>query len=562
MLAPTLSRSLLCLATLVCLAILGAAAPAQTYWQPPPTPSGNPTTPDKVLLGKALFWEEQLSSTNSVACGTCHIFSHGGGDPRSSQGLHPGPDGIYGTADDSRGSPGVPKNFGSGSALYGWDASFGSAPQVTPRTAPSVINAAYQTSLFWDGRTEDSVFRDPLTLQVVLTDNAQLENLIAAPPLNEIEMGHAGRSWSDVVAKVQNAQPLALASNLPAPLQAFVAGKSYPQLFQQVYGTPVVDASRVILSIAAYIRTLVSDLTPVDDFTHNNNPTAITSAEFQGFLVFNSFCSGCHLNHVTLPGITPGPIRIEFANSGVRPISEDPGRSLVTGSPVDDGKFKAPDLRNVALRGPFFHNGGPNTLAEVVDFYNRGGDFHVNQSNLMQAVQNQLSATERANLVAVLRAMTDPRVENESPPFDRPTLFAEGPNRNQSFGAATAGSGGRRPRAIAVEPAYLGAPSVTLAVDTVEANQFAFLGLDAAPAPSPIPALGVDIHVALSPAIQLLAPGTTLGSGPGNGHLSWSFAVPAQSSLQGYQLYGQWLVTDPGGTAGFASTAGFRVTVF
>jgi cytochrome c peroxidase len=49
-----------------------ATAAAQTILPPPPTPAGNPTTPNKALLGKALFWDEQLSSSRTMACGTCH----------------------------------------------------------------------------------------------------------------------------------------------------------------------------------------------------------------------------------------------------------------------------------------------------------------------------------------------------------------------------------------------------------------------------------------------------------------------------------------------------------
>ena len=70
--------------------------------QPPPDPPGNPTTAEKALLGKALFWDEQLSSTRTVACGTCHALPTGGSDPRTVIGdprsTHPGADGVFGNA--------------------------------------------------------------------------------------------------------------------------------------------------------------------------------------------------------------------------------------------------------------------------------------------------------------------------------------------------------------------------------------------------------------------------------------------------------------------------------
>src|SRR5262249_48322848 len=69
---------------------------------PPSAPEGNPVTATKAALGKTLFWDEQLSSTRTVACGTCHVASGGGADPRSARqgarSTHPGPDGVFGNA--------------------------------------------------------------------------------------------------------------------------------------------------------------------------------------------------------------------------------------------------------------------------------------------------------------------------------------------------------------------------------------------------------------------------------------------------------------------------------
>lgn len=66
----------------------------------PVAPPQNPTTPEKVVLGKMLFWEEQLSSDNTMACGTCHIPAAGGGEARMPLALHPGQDGNFGTPED------------------------------------------------------------------------------------------------------------------------------------------------------------------------------------------------------------------------------------------------------------------------------------------------------------------------------------------------------------------------------------------------------------------------------------------------------------------------------
>lgn len=89
-----------------------------------------------------------------------------------------------------------------------------------------------------------------------------------------------------------------------------------------------------------------------------------------------------------------------------------------------DGAFKTPGLRNLELTAPFFHNGGTSTLDDVVEFYDRGGDFALaNIDNLDPNIQPLfLTVQEKADLVAFLKALTDWRVKNESAPFDHPSL--------------------------------------------------------------------------------------------------------------------------------------------
>jgi cytochrome c peroxidase len=108
----------------------------------------------------------------------------------------------------------------------------------------------------------------------------------------------------------------------------------------------------------------------------------------------------------------------------------------ITGNIRDavDGSFKVPTLRNVELTGPFFHNGGQSTLEQVVDFYDRGGDsrgdFGVNTTGYKNNPSNlppeilplHLTVTEKANLVAFLKSLTDERVRWEQAPFDHPSL--------------------------------------------------------------------------------------------------------------------------------------------
>src|SRR5438876_145029 len=121
---------------------------------PPPVPPGNPVTATKAYLGKTLFWDEQMSSTRTVSCGTCHHSGNGGTDARSvaaaTTSTNPGADALFGTGDDVRGSAGVPSNNADGTDNN--IAGYGLADQVTGRKTVSYVNAAYAPLLFWDGR--------------------------------------------------------------------------------------------------------------------------------------------------------------------------------------------------------------------------------------------------------------------------------------------------------------------------------------------------------------------------------------------------------------------------
>jgi cytochrome c peroxidase len=117
-------------------------------------------------------------------------------------------------------------------------------------------------------------------------------------------------------------------------------------------------------------------------------------------------------------------------------LGDEPNVAVAAGDRTAvDGAFKTPGLRNVELTAPYFHNGGQLTLRQVVDFYNRGGDrrgpngndttgFGSNPSNLDPDIQNlSLSDTEKDDLVAFLRGLTDERVRYRRAPFDHPQLF-------------------------------------------------------------------------------------------------------------------------------------------
>ena len=217
---------------------------------PAPVPAENPITEPKRVLGKILFWDEQLSSDNTVACGTCHRPGKGGGDPR--QGRHPGADGIMNTDDDTFGSPGVARLDKAGIARE--HKIFGMKPQVGDRTAPSNFGAIWSGYMFWDGRAGPTV-ADPETGKTVIRTGGALENQALGPLQNPAEMAKDSRGWADVDEKLQYARPLALATRLPPDTAAAIkAHPTYPQLFRQAFGDAKIDAVRVAEAIASACR--------------------------------------------------------------------------------------------------------------------------------------------------------------------------------------------------------------------------------------------------------------------------------------------------------------------
>jgi cytochrome c peroxidase len=229
------------------------------------------------------------------------------------------------------------------------------------------------------------------------------------------------------------------------------------------------------LAIQLYESTLVSDNTPFDQFAEGKN--TLSAQQLQGLAIFQDKgrCVNCHSG----PELTSASHRkalsrrLEsmqigneslkiydsgFYNIGVRPTTDDVGAagSDPFGYPLSEtlmsaynngallgngfdaslydpafperanvtGTFKTPSLRNVELTGPYFHNGGKATLMQVVDFYNRGGDFgSENRDNLDPDISPLfLTDPEKESLVAFLVALTDERVRYQRAPFDHPSL--------------------------------------------------------------------------------------------------------------------------------------------
>lgn len=513
---------------------------------PPPAPPGNALTAAKTYLGKVLFWDEQMSSTRTVSCGTCHHSGFGGVDPRTPTAaasvLNPGNDGLNGTADDIRGSFGVPSNNPDGT--YNFIQNYGFNDQVTGRKSVSYVNAAYSPVLFWDGRAT-GVYRDPITSEILLNGGAALESQAAGPPVSSAEMAHGGRDWNDVAARIAASKPLALSPSVPANLSAWVNGRSYAELFAEAFGTPEVTPARISMAIASFERSLFSDQAPID--TANAGITQLTAQEQRGRNTFTTAgCATCHAGNLLTDN--------QFHYIGVRPQNEDTGRFQVTGNNNNRGEFRTPSLRNVELRGSYFHNGQFTTLEQVVAFYNRGGDFNApNKTNQVRPLG--LNQQQQDDLVAFLkRPLTDPRVRNEAAPFDRPTLYTESSRVPQVSGAGRPGSGSFTPQIKAISPPLVGNPNFTVSVSSALGNAQAVLVVDASDPGegTSIPATGSFARVTTN----------TVNTGAGNGWASVGLAIPDSSAVAGKTFFARWYVQDPSAANGFAVSPLVTFTVF
>ena len=487
-----------------------------------PVPSENPITESKRVLGKILFWDEQLSSDNLTACGTCHIPSAAGGEPRF--GMNPGSDLSFATPDDIFGSPGVPRADDAGNYIV--DAIYATDVQVTGRTANVVINAAYATDLFWDGRAT-SEFTDPQTGIVEIAGGGALESQAVGPPLSDVEMAHPDRDWNAISAKLAAARPLALATNIPADMAAALAADaSYPELFETAFGTTEINSKRIAFAMATYQRTLISDQSPWDLWILGDN-AAMTPQQIQGWNAFTgSACAICHIP----PLFTDNT----FRNIGVRPNNQDLGRGAITGFGPDNGRFKTPTLRNTGLRPSFMHTGEFFTMQQVLTFY--AAPAGPGSPNIDPLMPVNLPPQQRGVVDDFIsNALTDPRVENETFPFDRPTLNSELAANPAIIGMGTPDGLGRVPQMVSHNPPLAGSPDFRLGVTNIDEGA------------------SVTLLVSSSPPVGgVLTPDETVGpfsasSGDGVAPVATAFwTVPNDASLDGTAMYFQWLVDSTG----------------
>lgn len=307
--------------TLMLCAALGSALAAASLPQTGPYPEANPPTPEKIALGRALFFDPLLSEDGKVACATCHR-----------------PD----------------RAFTDGGAV-----STGAFGRTGKRSAPSLINVAYRTRLFWHGGSPS------LELQALgpLSDH----NEHALQPEQIVEILRASR---------------------------------YAPEFKRIFGREP-DLTALTQAIASFERTLVSYDSPFDRY-QSGDAHALTASQVRGMDLFydRAECFHCH-NGNNFSDNLPH-------NNASELFNEDIGVAQLSGQDADVGKFITPTLRNIALTAPYMHAGQMKTLREVVQHYNDGGQANPNTDPLVRPLG--LTDQEVTDLVAFLEALTDPTI--------------------------------------------------------------------------------------------------------------------------------------------------------
>ncbi len=317
-------------------------------------PADRVPTPEMAKLGDELFDDKRLSVDGTVSCSTCH-------DPK------------MGFVDHKPTSEGVGKQKGQ-------------------RNAPTVLNAMFNAVQFWDGRAP------------TLEEQAKL------PILNPVEMGQ--KSPDDVVAKVRS---------IP----------EYGETFHKLFGRdPTYDD--IAAAIASFERTKYAGDAPFDRFIAGEED-AIDAPAKRGWALFNGKgrCTSCHAGNASSPLFSDQ----KFHNIGIAAHKQDftelarkalgivktgdekqidelvlqtsfseLGRFMITKNPADIGAFKTPTLRNVAITGPYMHDGSMDTLWDVMDHYNKGGVPNPFLDGGMQRLG--LTEAEIDDMVAFLETLT------------------------------------------------------------------------------------------------------------------------------------------------------------
>jgi cytochrome c peroxidase len=292
------------------------------YW-----PEDNPYSPERVELGWLLYFDKRLSADHTVSCASCHSPAHG---------------------------------FTDGAAV-----STGIKGQKGGRSAPTVINRAYSTSQFWDGRA------------------FSLEEQAKGPIANPIEM---------------TSHPDAAAAH-KACIDCLRGIPGYVQRIEKAFKTKDFTIDHVAQAIATFERTVLSGNAPYDKYKAGDKK-ALSEAQVRGMNVFfnKTACDACHIGF----NFTDG----SYMNIGIGMDKPNPdlGRYNVSKKEEDKGAFKTPTLREIEHTAPYMHDGSLKTLEEVVEHYDKGG---IKNSWLAQRMKPlNLTKQDKSDVVAFLKALS------------------------------------------------------------------------------------------------------------------------------------------------------------
>jgi cytochrome c peroxidase len=245
--------------------------------------------------------------------------------------------------------------------------SIGVARKKGRRNAPTVLNAVYNRFQFHDGRA------------------VSLEAQASGPILNETEMAHDEK----------------------ALLAKLAADSQFPTLFREAFGEGPITLPKIAAALAAFERTLLSGNSAFDRFFYGGYKSALSESAQRGLAVFRDpqrgNCAVCHTIGEKHALFTDQ----EFHNlgAGLSPQGEllDLGRYEVTKREGDQGKFRTPTLRNIALTAPYMHDGSLKNLREVIDFYIAGGNANPYLDPKMKPLR--LTRQEREDLIAFLESL-------------------------------------------------------------------------------------------------------------------------------------------------------------
>lgn len=332
-------------------------------------PADNPRSPEKIALGKLLFYDPVLSGDRDVSCATCHHPQFGYADGRDLP-IGVGGEGL-GSARRFR-SPG------------------GNAPNdipLTKRNAPTLLNVAF------NGMDATGGY-DPVTAPMFFDLRAQSLEAQSLLPIAQFEemRGHA---FSE-------------ASALDSVLARLRAIPAYRSAFRSVFdGANPVTAANLGKAIAAYERTLLANNAPFDRYRRGNR-SAMTDAQKRGMVLFiQNGCNACH----------NGPMFSDYKPHVLGVVDNEKLRAIDKGR-NDTYAFRTPTLRNVALTAPYMHNGKHASLNDVLVFYDgvkRGDPLNANVQISQLDSLLRPNATRSADLIQFLHALTDDSFDKSVP---------------------------------------------------------------------------------------------------------------------------------------------------